>query len=167
MQKKKLTKWSLIWRSARQLVRVFSLQTGLMLIFFTILDLIRHTPFLTALSLNGFFILFMFLATALISLSCFVKGLRLLHRQERLFGFRFSGEELDPEQPDSRWFICTDGTFLAFRRGFLQKADKIHRINYSRGEVHVWDCEGKRHRLACDWRKLQALKQWIEQDDHG
>ena len=92
------------------------------------------------------------------------KGFLLLHRQERLFGFRFADEGLDPDSADERWFLTTDCYLLAFRRGFIRKTGKIRTLDEGRGKrlctMAVLDCEGKKHRIRGFEPDLLALKQW-------
>ena len=93
------------------------------------------------------------------------KGFLLLRRQERLFGFRFADEGLNPDFPDERWFLTTDFYLLAFRRGFIHKTGKIRILDEGRGKrlctMAVLDCEGKKHRIRGFEPDLLALKQWV------
>ena len=93
------------------------------------------------------------------------KGFLLLRRQERLFGFRFADEGLDPDLPNERWFLSTDFWLIAFRRGFIRKTGKSRTLDEGRGKrlctMAVLDCEGKKHRIRGFEPDLLALKQWV------
>ncbi|MBR5342958.1 MAG: hypothetical protein IK149_03580 [Oscillospiraceae bacterium] len=163
MERKRLTKWTLIWRSAKEVAGAFSVIFGLVALFLFVGGLLHHTALPTLLLLTGAYLLLMELMVLIIVQLGLIKGLFLLAQQEKLFGFRFSDENLDPDNPDGRWFISTDFYLLAFRRGYISRGGKIRELSgWGMSEMELWDCEGKKHRIRGKYKDLKALKQWLD-----
>lgn len=163
MERKRLTKGTLVWRSAKELTGGFSFLIAAVLLYIIIVGIVHHTPSSTMIPLLCFYVLVMYGLVLVVAMLGFAKGLRLLRRQEKLFGFRFSDEELDPERPDGRWFISTDFYLLAFRRDFIGRVGKIHALSgWGLSEMLLWDCEGKKHKIRGKYIQLKALKRWLK-----
>lgn len=165
MKKKKLTKWTLIWRRSKEFTGGMSLIIAVGLLGFTVMNVIYHNPLSISIQLSVLYLIGMYFIVFIVVLSLTAKGLFLLHRQERLFGIRFSDEDIDPDHLDRRWFITKNGYLLAFRRGFISKTGKIHRLyNNGLSEMYLWDCEGERHKVRCHYLELEALKTWLKEE---
>ena len=163
MGKKKLTKGKLFWRCGKEFRSVWTLSPVLALAGGVLGGLLFHLRLRKILALSLFLAVLLYLVFLVVFLFGRWKGFLLLLRQERLFGFRFADEDLDPEQPDERWFLSTDFWLLAFRRGFLHKTGKIRRLYEGRDicTMAVLDCEGKKHLLRDFEPDLLALKRWV------
>ena len=163
MDRKKLTKWTLIWRSAKELTGGFSLIIGFVVMVLIVGGVIRHRPASILVPLLCVYVAVMAALALIVASLGFARGLRLLRRQEKLFGFRFSDEELDADRPDGRWFISTDFYLLAFRRDFIGRVGKIRALSgWGMSELLLWDCEGKKHKIRGKYMELKALKRWFK-----
>ena len=163
MRKKRLTKWSLFWRCGRELSSGWLLIAAVAIVLGVFIGIIHHTGAGTILFAEvGMIVSFLLLLLVLLLFGQ-GKGFLLLRRQERLFGFRFADEGLDPDFPGERWFLTTDFYLLAFRRGFIRKTGKIRRLYEGRDicTMAVLDCEGKKHRIRGFEEDLLALKKWV------
>ena len=163
MKKKKLTKGRLFWRCGKDLRSILLSVPAIALAGGVLCGLLYHLGPRKILALSLCMAAILYLVFLVVFLLGRWKGVLLLRRQERLFGFRFADEDLDPEQPDERWFLSTDFWLLAFRRGFLHKTGKIRRLYEGRDicTMAVLDCEGKKHRIRGFEPDLLALKQWV------
>ena len=163
MRKKKLTKWSLFWRCGRELSSAWLLIAGVATVLGVFIGVLHPTGVGTILFAAGGMALSFLLLLPVLLLIGQGKGLLLLRRQERLFGFRFDDEGLDPEDPDGQWFLSSDFYLLAFRRGFIRKTGKIRKLYDGRNlcVMTILDCEGKKHRLRGFEPDLLALKRWV------
>lgn len=163
MKKKKLTKGRLFWRCGKEFRSIWLLVPAIALIGGVLAGLLYHLGLREVLTLSLFLTALLYLVFLVVFLFGRWKGFLLLLRQERLFGFRFAEENLDPEQPDERWFLSTDSQLIAFRRGFIRKTGKIRRLYEGRDicTMAVLDCEGKKHRIRGFEPDLLALKQWV------
>ena len=165
MRKKILTKWSLFWRCGREFSTGWLLIATVAMLLGVFIGIIHHTGAGTILFAEGGMILSFLLLLLVLLLYGQGKGFLLLCRQERLFGFRFADEGLNPDFPGERWFLTTDFYLLAFRRGFIHKTGKIRILDEGRGKrlctMAVLDCEGKKHRIRGFEPDLLALKRWV------
>ena len=163
MKKKKLTKGRLFWRCGKDYRSIWRFIPAIALIGGVLGGPLYHLGLWEVLTLSLFLAALLYLVFLLVLLMGQWKGFLLLLRQERLFGFRFAEENLDPEQPDDRWFLSTDFYLLAFRRGYIRKTGKIRRLyeHRSLGVIEILDCEGKKHRIRGFEPELLALKQWV------
>ncbi len=163
MKKKKLTKGRLFWRCGKDYRSIWRFIPALTLTGGILAGLLYHLGLREVLTLSLFLTALLYLVFLVVFLFGRWKGFLLLLRQERLFGFRFAEENLDPEQPDDRWFLSTDFYLLAFRRGYIRKTGKIRRLyeHRSLGVIEILDCEGKKHRIRGFEPELLALKQWV------
>ena len=165
MKRKKLSKWALIWRSSKEFVVGYSGIIALALIIFIIGGITHHTALSTMMLLLGAYCLMMFLLAFLVVSTGIVKGLFLLHRQEMIYHFSFSSEDLDENDGKNVWFISTDFYLLAFHRGFIIRAGKIHALSgWGRSMLFIWDCEGKKHKICAKYTQLKALKKWLKEE---
>ena len=163
MKKKKLTKGRLFWRCGKEFRSIWRLIPALALTGGVLGGLLYHLGLWKSLTLSLFLTALLYLVFLVVFLFGRWKGFLLLLRQARLFGFRFAEENLDPEQPDERWFLSTDFYLLAFRRGFIRKTGKIRKLYYGRNlcVMNILDCEGKEHRIRGLEPELLALKRWV------
>ena len=165
MRKKILTKWSLFWRCSREFSTGWLLIATVAMVLGVFIGIIHHTGACTILFAEGGMILSFLLLLLVLLLYGQGKGFLLLCRQERLFGFRFADEGLNPDFPGERWFLTTDFYLLAFRRGFIRKTGKIQVQSGRHGKelcvMNVLDCAGRKHRLRGFKPELMALKQWV------
>jgi hypothetical protein len=163
MRKKKLTKWSLFWRCGREFSTGWLLIATVAMVLGVFIGIIHHTGACTILFAEGGMILSFLLLLLVLLLYGQGKGFLLLRRQERLFGFRFADEGLNPDFPDERWFLTTDCYLLAFRRGFIRKTGKIRKLYYGRNlcVMSILDCERRKHRIRGFEEDLLALKRWV------
>ncbi len=163
MRKKKLTKWSLFWRCGREFSTGWLLIATVAMVLGVFIGIIHHTGACTILFAEGGMILSFLLLLLVLLLYGQGKGFLLLRRQERLFGFRFADEGLNPDFPDERWFLTTDCYLLAFRRGFIRKTGKIRKLYYGRNlcVMSILDCERRKHRIRGFEPDLLALKRWV------
>ncbi len=161
MRERYCTKWLLVKRCTKPLRRPMLALWAAYVLFFTICSLVRHTAPYTILMVNGFWTLFVLLLFLVLSLVGAIPGFLLLRRQERCLGFRFADEKIPLDRPDARWFISCDFYLTAFRRGFLRKTGKIHRIG-NRGlcKMAVLDFQGKRYVIRDDRETLSNRKRW-------
>ena len=162
MKKKKLTKGKLFWRCGKEFRSIWRLIPALALTGGILGGLLYHLGLREVLTLSLFLTALLYLVFLVVFLFGRWKGFLLLLRQERLFGFRFAEENLDPEQPDERWFLSTDFYLLAFRRGFIRKTGKIQKLYDGRGlcAMAILDCQGRKHRIRGVEPELLALKRW-------
>ena len=162
MKKKKLTKGRLFWRCGKDYRSIWRFIPALTLTGGILAGLLYHLGLREVLTLSLFLTALLYLVFLVVFLFGRWKGFLLLLRQERLFGFRFAEENLDPEQPDERWFLSTDSQLIAFRRGFIRKTGKIRRLYEGRDicTMAVLDCEGRKHRIRGFEPELLALKRW-------
>ena len=162
MKKKKLTKGRLFWRCGKEFRSIWTLIPVLALAGGVLGGLLYHLGLREVLTLSLFLTALLYLVFLVVFLFGRWKGFLLLLRQEQLFGFRFAEENLDPEQPDERWFLSTDFYLLAFRRGFIRKTGKIRKLYYGRNlcVMNILDCEGRKHRIRGLEPELLALKRW-------
>ena len=163
MKKKKLTKGRLFWRCGKDYRSIWRFIPALTLTGGILAGLLYHLGLREVLTLSLFLTALLYLVFLVVFLFGRWKGFLLLLRQERLFGFRFDDEDLDPEQPDERWFLSTDFYLLVFRRGFIRKTGKIQKLYDGRNlcVMNILDCEGKEHRIRGLEPDLLALKQWV------
>ena len=163
MKKKKLTKGRLFWRCGKDLRSILLSVPAIALAGGVLGGLLYHLGLRKILALSLCMAAVWYLVFLVLFLLGRWKGFLLLLRQERLFGFRFDDEDLDPEQPDERWFLSTDSQLIAFRRGFIRKTGKIRRLYEGRDicTMAVLDCEGKKHRIRGFGPDLLALKRWV------
>ncbi len=162
MKKKKLTKGRLFWRCGKDFRSILLSVPAIALAGGVLGGLLYHLGLWEVLTLSLFLTALLYLVFLVVFLFGRWKGFLLLLRQERLFGFRFAEENLDPEQPDERWFLSTDSQLIAFRRGFIRKTGKIRRLYEGRDicTMAVLDCEGRKHRIRGFEPELLALKRW-------
>ena len=162
MKKKKLTKGKLFWRCGKDYRSIWRFIPALTLTGGILAGLLYHLGLREVLTLSLFLTALLYLVFLVVFLFGRWKGVLLLLRQERLFGFRFAEENLDPEQPDERWFLSTDFYLLAFRRGFICKWGKIRKRCEGRGlcAMAILDCQGSKHRIRGLEPELLALKRW-------
>lgn len=163
MKEKKLTKGKLFWRCGKGIASAWLLILSFVLVAGVIEGILHHTRVLIILFISVLEVFLLCMILLVVFLSGQGKGLFLLRRQEKLFGFRFADEGLDSEHPDDRWFLSTDFYLLAFRRGYIRKTGKIRRLyeHRSLGVIEILDCEGKKHRIRGFEPELLALKQWV------
>ena len=108
MKKKKLTKGRLFWRCGKDFRSILLSVPAIALAGGVLGGLLYHLGLWEVLTLSLFLTALLYLVFLVVFLFGRWKGFLLLLRQERLFGFRFAEENLDPEQPDERWFLSTD-----------------------------------------------------------
>ena len=165
MKKKKLTKGRLFWRCGKDLRSILLSAPAIALAGGVLGGLLYHLGLRKILALSLYLAAILYLVFLVVFLLGRWKGVLLLRRQERLFGFRFADEGLDPDLPNERWFLSTDFWLIAFRRGFIRKTGKIRTLDEGRGKrlctMAVLDCEGKKHRIRGFEPDLLALKQWV------
>ena len=163
MKKKKLTKGRLFWRCGKDLRSILLSVPAIALAGGVLCGLLYHLGLRKILALSLYLAAVWYLVFLVLFLLGRWKGFLLLRRQERLFGFRFADEDLEPDLPDERWFLSTDSQLIAFRRGFIRKTGKIRRLYEGRDicTMAVLDCEGKKHRIRGFEPDLLALKQWV------
>ncbi len=165
MKRKKLSKWALIWRSSKEFVVGYSGIIALALIIFIIGGITHHTALSTMRLLLGAYCLMMFLLAFLVVSTGIVKGLFLLHRQEKIYHFRFSSADLDENDGKNVWYISTDFYLLAFHRGFICKTGEIQVLSgWGRSKMLFWDCEGKKHSICAKYMDLKSLKEWLKEE---
>ena len=162
MKKKKLTKGRLFWRCGKEFRSIWTLIPVLALAGGVLGGLLYHLGLREVLTLSLCMAAVWYLVFLVLFRSSICHAVRLGLRQEQLFGFRFAEENLDPEQPDERWFLSTDFYLLAFRRGFIRKTGKIRKLYYGRNlcVMNILDCEGRKHRIRGLEPELLALKRW-------
>ena len=163
MKKKKLTKGRLFWRCGKDYRSIWRFIPALTLTGGILAGLLYHLGLREVLTLSLFLTALLYLVFLVVFLFGRWKGFLLLLRQERLFGFRFDDEDLDPERPDERWFLSTDSQLIAFRRGFIRKTGKIRRLYEGRDicTMAILDCQGRKHRICGVEPELLALKRWV------
>lgn len=163
MKKKKLTKGRLFWRCGKDFRAILLSVPAIALAGGVLGGLLYHLGLRKILALSLYLAAILYLVFLVVFLLGRWKGFLLLLRQERLFDFRFAEENLDPEQPDERWFLSTDFYLLVFRRGFIRKTGKIQKLYDGRNlcVMNILDCEGKEHRIRGLEPELLALKRWV------
>ena len=163
----RLTKWQLWLRCGKGLSSVWTLITAVALIVHIVIGIVYHAGVWTLLALSVLMVLLLYLILLVVLLFGQWKGLFLLRRQEKLFGFCFAEEDLDQARLDDRWFISTDFYLLAFRRGFIIKAGTIRVLDSksSSSTMTIMDCEGKKHRIRANYLELIELKKWLKSQE--
>ena len=163
MKKKKLTKGRLFWRCGKDLRSILLSVPAIALAGGVLGGLLYHLGLGKILALSLYMAAVWYLVFLVLFLLGRWKGFLLLLRQERLFGFRFADEGLDPDYPNEQWFLSADFWLIAFRRGFIRKTGKIRRLYEGRSlcTMAVLDCEGKKHRIRGFEEDLLALKRWV------
>ena len=161
-------RYALLRKSMRECDRVCILLAAIMTVVFLIAGLIARAS--TGYGVGTvllFTVMLALLVAGILWLACFLggplPGLIRLRRQEKLLGQRLAEEAPDGET-NRLWYIaCEQGTFLAFRRGYLRKIGKLRPL-YARGlpkaGFYAIDRTGRRIWIAGSYREVRLLREW-------